>query len=123
MKIRSRSLRRLLSNRLGLVALGVVSAYLVIAAAIFLGAISIEATRERVGPSQLPGFFGSQSAERRLSDCAFRIGLVDRALGRSDAEGAVRAIRLAELRVADVPIDELRERVARAWQAHDRIDA
>jgi peptide/nickel transport system permease protein len=85
-----------------------------------LGAMLPERTLERVGPRWLAGFGIEQEASRRTDQADFVFKMVDQGLQAVDrlppdlkAEKSVETlatVRLAERRLAEVPIEELRSR-------------
>ena len=68
---RSRGMRKLRRNKLALVALAVIAAYLGVALAVMFGVVTLDDTRSRALPNETPGFFGSQSVEKRIRDATW----------------------------------------------------
>ena len=121
---RSRGVRKLARNRLAMFALAIVLFYGVVAAAILLfRLVPLEATRERVGPQNLPGFFANPSPERRLEHADYYLGLLLRQLKEEDPARALRSIALAERRVVDKPLAEIRDALEKASALYeDMVD-
>ena len=64
--LRSRGVRKLLRDRLAIVALSVIAVYLAVAGAVGLfGFITEEEASDRIGPDQLVGQWGTPSVEKR----------------------------------------------------------
>ena len=124
---RSRGVRKLLANRLALVALAIIALYVSVAVAITLfGVIDVDATAERVGTDTYPAFFLEQEPEKRFKDADFWLSAVDRGLTRhSDPERqqqSLNDIHFAERHVAKVSLAELTERVDTAWTYFEELE-
>ncbi len=65
--LRSRGVRKFRRNRLAMAALGVIALYFVTAIVLFFGGISMDATKERVAPKHMPGFFQTPDLDERLA--------------------------------------------------------
>ena len=120
--LRHRSFRKLLRNRLALLAMAIVSLYLLIAVATSaLGIITIDDTFRRVGPKNVPGLFREQTPEKRAEDVAYIIGRIETALSRGDAAGALQDIRFGHLRLRPLSLEELQARIDAIWAIYDRL--
>ncbi len=118
-----RGVRKLRRDRMAMGALVVIAAYLLLALFVVADMPSRAAVVERVGPDNIPGLFGSQDAEKRLSDAEFRIEAVQRVVRAGDPAAAAGAFRMGDLRLAQVPIEELGQAVTAAWSAYDAVAA
>ncbi len=118
-----RGVRKLRRDRMAMGALVVIAAYLLLALFVVADMPSRAAVVERVGPDNIPGLFGSQDAEKRLSDAEFRIEAVQRVVRAGDPTAAASAFRMGDLRLAQVPIEELGQAVTAAWSAYDAVAA
>jgi len=122
---RSRGVRKLVRDRLAVVALLVIAVYLVVAGAVgLLGAITKEEAAARIGPDQLVGAWGTPSVEKRMHYLEFWIEQIENALDRRDPAVALEGIDFFGLRAASTdedgmgalldevlePFDELYER-------------
>ena len=116
-----RGIKKLRRDRMAMGALAVISAYLLLALFVVADMPSRAAVVERVGPDNIPGLFGSQDAEKRLSDAEFRIEAAQRAARSGDPSAAIAAFRMGDLRLADVSTEELEQGIARAWKAYDAV--
>ncbi|MEL7472008.1 MAG: ABC transporter permease [Planctomycetota bacterium] len=67
----SRGMRKLRRNKLAMVALAIIGAYLAVALGVMFGLVTLEDTRERALPNQTPGLFGSQSNDKRVLDATW----------------------------------------------------
>lgn len=119
-----RSWRKFVSNRLAVASLLVIGVYFAVAVAGFAGAISREDTQIRVLPDRTPGFLERSPLDKRALDASWLIQRTESRLRRAQASPEMYAelmdeLRLAERRMADVPIDEM---VALLGAASDRLD-
>jgi peptide/nickel transport system permease protein len=119
--LRSRAVRKFRRNRMAMAALVVILAYIGVGVACLFGAISKREVSGRIGPDSVPGWLESQPLEKRLRDTEFYRKLVEAALKRADPEAAVREIQLAERRVVDLPVPELKKLVKQQSELHDEI--
>jgi peptide/nickel transport system permease protein len=131
--LKLRSVRKFRRNHLAMAALLVIVAYLLTAAAAGVG-ISESDTSLRVGAKNVPGFFLNERPELRIEDSVEMLDTIDRALKvrRADRRlpaaererrviSRVRDVRYGRRRVADKPLDELREMVDGAYVLYDRL--
>lgn len=112
--LRSRGFRKFRRSKLALVSAAAITAYLGVGIAIFCGLVSREDAFERVGADSLRGFGASQRPEKRFNDVDFQLTQVERALKQGDTARALKEVRLGRRRVAQVPVEELKARVAAA---------
>lgn len=118
-----RGTRKLLRDRMAMAALAVITAYFGFAFLVLaFGLIGEEATVEKVGPRNLPGVWEAPSFEKRLEFAQFRLEEVERATKADDAAAALDELRFAEVRTADLSVEEFRDRVASAWEHYDAIE-
>lgn len=97
-----------------------------------LGALLPERTLERVGPRWLAGFGIQQEASRRTDQADFVFKMVDQGLQAVDrlpadvkaakTEQTLATVRLAERRLAEVPLEELRTRKDAAAKLFMELD-
>jgi len=119
---KSRGWGKFRRNRLALAATAGILAYLLCACAAWTGILSLEDTTMRVGPDNLPGFGLAQDPEERYENADFLLGLVARPLDRPGGEVLLKEVRVGLRRVAKVPLDELRARVAKVRALQDALD-
>jgi len=118
----SRAVRKFRKSRLAVVSAVAISIYVTIGVAIFLGLITHDDAFECVGPESVPGFGGSQTAEKRFQDVDFEMTLIERALKRGDVEQALTEARLGRRRVAKVPVKELKERLDAVYDIYEELE-
>ncbi len=116
--LRSRGLRKLLSNRLAIAALGVIGLYTGIGFAVFLGAITEKDTEARVWTDSYPGYPHHQTAEKRLDNCEVILSRVMRVL---ETEGELSEVAFAERSVSDASIEELTQKVQAGLALYEEI--
>lgn len=110
----SRSWRKFTRNRAAMLCVGVISLYLLVALAGFVGIIDRTDTRIRVLPDQTPGFLEPLSFTERATQARWFLqrtrDRVEKAETESDPAAYGRLLdelALAERRIADVPLEEL----------------
>lgn len=127
---RSRAFRTFVRDKAAVVALCIIGVYISIAVLI-IGAqlvnaisgdrlsdtfivkeLSLDRSLERIGPDSLPGFLEQTEPAVRIQHVEFYLKRIERALLREDTAVALAAESLAERRVADMPVEELRPLVA-----------
>ncbi|MEZ6131042.1 MAG: ABC transporter permease subunit [Planctomycetaceae bacterium] len=136
----SRSLKKFLLHKPALISSVVILVYVLIATAVILGdLVSVEDCERRYGPKSTPGFGVSQEPEKRLQDITWyaeqieqklelREKLKRRAESRGDTvsdddlEQELRALRIGNLRPADLSAEELQLRLDRMWETVDQLD-
>lgn len=121
---KSRSWRKFTRNRLAVLSLGVIVTYLLVALASFAGAITLEDTQARVLPDRTRGFLEPEPLDKRARDARWFVERtavrVSRAEANPDAyERLMGELALRERRIADVPLERLRELLD---EAEERLD-
>jgi len=82
----SRGVRRFRRNKLAMVSLTIIMGYVLVGVLVgVFGLYSLDDTLERVGPANVPGFFGSQNLEKRFEDVDFYLKQTERGLYRRQA--------------------------------------
>ncbi len=120
---RSRGVRRLLRNRLAVVALVVVAAYIAVGLGVRLfGIITLEEATEKVGAPSSPGFFRTGSLEDRALRAEFYLEEISALLERDDPAAALADYRLAERRVASIGVEEVERLVDELETTLDALD-
>jgi len=117
--ITARSWRKFAGNRLAVVSLLVIIAYLAVAVAGFFGAISREDTQVRVLPDRTPGFLEGRPADKRAVDATWFVERIEQRVVRARLAPEqfgelMEELRLAERRVAQVPLAEMEDLVREA---------
>lgn len=111
--INTREAQKLWRNKTALVALAVISIYLLTAMFVMAGGISRDTCDTIVGPNKLPGFFQQDTPERRYENATKKfLSKVTRALAADDVAVAISEVELGPFRVADKTPDELEAIVA-----------
>lgn len=121
-----RSWRKFVSNRLAVASLLVIAVYFAVAVAGFAGAITREDTQIRVLPDRTPGFLERSPLDKRAMDAAWFLQRTESRLRRAQASPDMYTelmgeLRLAERRMADVPIDEMVDLVESASESLDEL--
>ncbi len=119
--LQSRTARKFFRNKLAVASLAVIVAYLCVALAVLLGAISLDQTDQRVGMDNEPGFFLTQEPEKRLENCEILLDKVEVALKKSKWREALGEIRYGNIGVADKSREELTALVQRGWAIYDKL--
>jgi peptide/nickel transport system permease protein len=120
--LRSRGIRKLLRDRMAVVALAVISAYLAAAAAVgIFGLITQDEAYERVGPDQLVGFFEEPTIEQRMHYLEFYVEQVENALDRREPDKALAAIDLCGLTVASTDVDVMGEQLDALYETFEEL--
>jgi peptide/nickel transport system permease protein len=138
---RSGPFRTFVRDKAAVVALGVIAVYISIAVLI-IGAqlanaisggrlsdtfivkeLSLSRSLERVGPDSLPGFLEEADPAVRIQHVEFYLSKAQRALRRDDTAVALAAEALAERRIADLPVEELRALVDDGAAQLEAVDA
>ncbi len=73
----SRGARKFMRNRLAMASLGVIGVYFLTAIFVFVGGISMDATKQRVLPKHVPGFLESSSLDQRVEAASHYLNEVD----------------------------------------------
>lgn len=96
--LQQRGVKKLLRDRLAVVSMGVIAVYLLVALVVLLGNLLLggdwkRATEERVGPDNVPGLWSQVTTEERLEQTTFYFDSIDKASRGSDPAGAYAALR------------------------------
>lgn len=116
-----RSMRKFRRDRMAMVALAVICAYLLLAGAVLVGVLAHDDVYDRVGPDNVPGAWGSQDGEKRFDDLQFRIERISKAAKNAKATEALEAFRLGGLQAAEGTPDEVLAQIAIAWEGVDAV--
>lgn len=120
--LKSREARKLLRDKLAIVAMLVIGGYLLVAVALMFNVLTIEDCSQVVGPSNLPGFFLEEDPERRYEIArTTMLGRVKRALETSNSEEALADVQLGRQRVVDKTPAELQEIVDNAIEIQEQL--
>ncbi|MFY9256648.1 MAG: ABC transporter permease [Fuerstiella sp.] len=119
----SRALRKFLRHKPAVVASFIIAAYAVVAMLLlFTNMITMDDTLQRVGPETIPGFSSVQNPEKRLEDAEWLLDRIDTLAGREDPRAALDSFRdLGVRHVAEIPIEDLQQRVEEGWEIYDRL--
>ena len=110
--LNTREARKLTRDKWAIVSSCVIGIYLLIALAVMCNVITQEDCAEVIGPNNKPGFFLSESPERRFEVArTSMLTPIIRALGRAEPAQALADVRLGQLSVANLPIEQLQARV------------
>jgi len=118
-----RGMRKLRRDRMALVALAVIGVYLLLALSVGVGLLDKGDVFDRAGPDTVPGAWGVQDGEKRLTDAEFYIEQVQRAARASNAEDSLAELRFGGLRAAPGTPAEVQAQVDDAWLAFDAVAA
>ena len=131
--LQSRSARKFRRNRLAIVALAVIAAY-VLTAILVAGIIPQRATFQRVGLKNLPGLFLKPNREKNVELTVALIESVDQAITLSSRDrqlspdkqkrriaSRLAAIRYGRIEVVDKPTEELRALVDQGLAVYDKL--
>ena len=120
--LETREARKLLRDKMAIVAMFVIGGYLLIAVAMMLGVLTIEDCSQVVGPTNRPGFFLEEDAERRYEIArTTMLGRVKRALELSNPTEALADIQLGKQRVVDLSPAELQVIVDNAVAIQEQL--
>lgn len=117
---RSRGARKFMRNRLAMGALGVIALYFLTALFVFVGGVSMEATKARVAPKHVPGFFQTPTLEERVAFATHFLNEVDlatRLASRRDQDPYDILVEkpLAERQPVRMTLDEYNELLDEAF--------
>jgi peptide/nickel transport system permease protein len=120
--LESRTFRKFVRNRMAIAALFVISLFLLMAVATSVfGLITLEETKRYVGPANVPGLGYQAKADQRANDVSQIVEQIERALKKDDFRVNLDNIELGQLKIVDLPRDELTSRVDRIWEIYDEI--
>lgn len=119
----SRTLRKFLRHKPAVVASVVIAVYGIVAfVLLFVGVIRLDDTLKRVGPELQPGLGYARNPEQKLQDAEW---LIDRIASLAERKSPKKALAgfsdMGVRRVADIPVDDLLDRVDAAWESYDEI--
>lgn len=119
----SRTWRKFVRHRPAIVALIVIAAYLLTALVLLLtGWVTLDSTTERVGPKLLPGFGLMPAPQERMENAEWLIDRIESLANRSNSEAALQDFNdLGSRRIAEIPVDELKNRIDACWKKFDSI--
>ncbi len=118
----SRAFRKFCRSRLAVVSAVIIAVYAVAGAAIlFFGLVSLRDTTDRYAPNSIPGWGGSQKAEKRLEDAEFLFKEVERALKRGDPAEALATVRMGRQRASSRPVEQVRADLDEAGELLDML--
>lgn len=117
--------RKFVRNRVAVFALAVIAVFFAAALAVGIppGVVSMEAVTERVGPGKVPGLGAAPPMRDRIDHADRLLSEADKALEASDPGAALQRLGFAELRVFSTDPAAVAERLDRAWEVFDELDA
>ena len=105
---KTREMRKLFRSKSAVLAMAVISVYLMIALFVFCRGITRETCDTVVGQNKMPGLFQQQTPEQRYENATSKfLPMVQRALSREDQAAALAEVRLGRQTVADKTPEEL----------------
>ncbi|MEO2094598.1 MAG: ABC transporter permease [bacterium] len=116
-----RGMRKLRQDKMAMGALFVIGCYLILALFVVAHLPSPEAVVMRVGPDNIPGVFGTQTAEKRLSDAEFRLEALQRAVRTNDPETSLAEFRMGDLRILAGTPKAVASRIEGGWKAFEAV--
>lgn len=121
--LKTREARKLIRNKAAMVALAVISLYLLMAAAVMCGAITRDTCDQVVGANKLPGFYQVGTPEQRYEIATSKLlRMTQVALNQEDPAQGLAAIRLGQVRVVDLPVAEVQTLVDQAVAVKDELN-
>lgn len=146
---RTRSARKFFRQKLAVAALVVTIGYLLLSLLVAAGLITSAEADAPVGPRHVPGFFVTDTPEKRLGFAEFYLEKADSAIKRVVAMGTASQLELAQLsgekkatavaaaeqaeqeaferagflrlQLAGKPVEELQAIVARGWKLYEKL--
>ncbi len=115
----SRVWKKLVQHKPALISLIVILVYLIAGFAVLCGWITVEHTNAAYGAPQIPGFGLKAAADERVEDAAWYLSKIRVPLSSLDPEEALQRFPIEDLAAADLPVEELRSRLA---DADSRLD-
>ena len=111
--MKTREARKLWRNKSAILAMFVISIYLLTALFVMAGGISRDTCDQVVGPRKMPGFFQQDTPERRYDRATKKFpSKIKRALAADDVQQALSEVELGLFRAADKSPEELEKLVA-----------
>jgi peptide/nickel transport system permease protein len=121
--LNSREIRKLTRNRAAMVALAVISTYLLIAVFIMCGAITRKSCDTIVGANKLPGFFATGTPEQRYEVATSKLlKMTQTALKQDDPASALKNVKLGRIRIVDQTPEEIQAIVDDANRIKDELN-
>jgi peptide/nickel transport system permease protein len=121
--LNSREIRKLTRNRAAMVALAVISTYLLIAVLIMCGAITRKSCDTIVGANKLPGFFATGTPEQRYEVATSKLlKMTQTALKQDDPASALKNVKLGRIRIVDQTPEEIQAIVDDANRIKDELN-
>ncbi|MCA9040238.1 MAG: ABC transporter permease [Planctomycetaceae bacterium] len=118
---KTRFWRHLVKDKFAIVAFIVIGFYFIIAILVFVAKQDLKTLCTlRVGPQNAPGFV-EPTPEQRIDFAEFYLEEIDGALKKSDATTALAQINIVNLPAANLPIEEMRDRVKQAFATFDEL--
>jgi len=106
-----------------MVALAVICLYLLMAVAVMCGAITRDSCDQVVGANKLPGFYQVGTPEQRYEIATSKLlRMTQVALNQENPAEGLAEIRLGQIRVADLPVDEIQALVDQAVVIKDELN-
>ncbi len=120
---KTREARKLIRNKSAMIALAVISLYMLMAVAVMCGAITRDSCDQVVGANKLPGFYQVGTPEQRYEIATSKLlRMVQVALGQENPAEGLAAIRLGQARVVDLPVSEIQTLVDQAVAIKDELN-
>ena len=121
--LKTREARKLIRNKAAMVALAVISVYMLMAVAIMCGAITRETCDQVVGANKLPGFYQTGTLEQRYEIATSKVlRMTQVALTQENPKEGLAAIQLGRIKVADLPVSEVQALVDQAVVIKDELN-
>ncbi len=118
----SRTFKKFLRNRMAIASLLMICVFLLVAVATSVfGLITQADTQRYVGPGSVPGFGFQAGHDQRADDARMILSQIERALKRDNFRSNLDYIELGQLKVVDLPREELQSRVDQAWTIYDQL--
>ena len=105
---RSRVWSRFLKHKPAMVALSVITGYVLVGIVVLCGMVTLKQTVDPYGAPFLPGFGLQKSPEHRVDDAEWYLNKLRIPLSSMDAEKALSDFPIADLMAADKSVEELR---------------
>lgn len=119
----SRTLRKFLRHKPAVVSMAVIVVYALIAFSLIATSwITLDETTERVGPMQIPGFGLKPEPDKRLQNAEWLLTRIETLTTRRNPQAALESFNdLGPRKIADVELDELKQRIEGSWQLFDPL--
>lgn len=121
--LKTREARKLIRNKAAMVALAVISLYLLMAVGVMCGAITRDTCDQVVGANKLPGFYQVGTPEQRYEIATSKLlRMTQVALNQENPAEGLAEIRLGQVRVVDLPVSEVQTLVDQAVAVKDELN-